>query len=299
MFIFIKIYLSLGKTMESVRKRIDIELVSCDKRLQKLINMSTFKNYTYYSKNLAAITLERKVIKFDKPIYIGFSVLDISKTLMYNYHYNVIKSHYNDNATLMYTDTGMCYIIFTIYLAILYNINVLIFFPDSLVYNINTKDFYADLINSTDLFSQMDTADLPEEHPCFTDLRKKVPGYFSDEVKGDTILEFIALRAKSYSYKIDRVGKNIKIKAKGVRGHVVKNHMSFDDHKRCLFATNEEGCGIGFDPYKVNISIRSFKHNLKSIKTKKLAYNREDDKRIILDCQIHTSAYGRVGEICT
>lgn len=101
--------------MESVRKRIDMELVSCDKRLQKLINMSTFKNYTYYNENLAAITLDRKVIIFDKPIYIGFSVLDISKTLMYNYHYNVMKSHYNNDITLMYTDTGMCYIIYNLF----------------------------------------------------------------------------------------------------------------------------------------------------------------------------------------
>lgn len=104
--IILKIF-PLGKTMESVRRRINIELVSCDKRLQKLINKSTFKNCTIYNENLSAITLDNKVVHFNKPIYIGFAVLDISKTLMYDYHYNVVKSHYKNAVTLMYTDTGI------------------------------------------------------------------------------------------------------------------------------------------------------------------------------------------------
>lgn len=92
--------------MESVRRRMKMELVSCSRRIQKLINKPTFKNCTLYGENLAAITQENKIIKFNKPIYIGFAVLEVSKWLMYDYHYNVIKRHYNDNITLMYTDTG-------------------------------------------------------------------------------------------------------------------------------------------------------------------------------------------------
>jgi len=116
--------------MEQVRKRIIVELVSSANRLQKLINMPTFKHATPYNDNLSAISLANKVIKFDKPIYIGmlyiyeykyyrccliiiftgFAVLDISKTLMYDYHYNVMKKHYGDKIELMYTDTGKFYI---------------------------------------------------------------------------------------------------------------------------------------------------------------------------------------------
>lgn len=92
--------------MELVRKRISMELVSCDKQMQKLINMSSFKNCAYYNDNLATTTLLKKVIKFVKPIYVGFAVLDVSKTLTYKYHYEVVKRHYTDNVTLMYTDTG-------------------------------------------------------------------------------------------------------------------------------------------------------------------------------------------------
>jgi len=126
-----------------------------------------------------------------------------------------------------------------------------------------------------------------------------VPGFFSDEVKGHTMTEFCALRAKSYAYNIyageedvvrdkddkDKVGGET-IKAKGVRQHVVKNHMTLAEHKRCLF---DEG---GVETYQENVSIRSFKHQIMTIKTKKLTYNNYDDKRVILIDKIHTLAHG-------
>lgn len=93
--------------MESMRKRKKMELVSSTQRLQKLINKPTFQYCTTYNENLSAVSLANKIIDFCKPIYIGFAVLDISKCLMYEYHYNVMKQHYKDDITLMYTDTGM------------------------------------------------------------------------------------------------------------------------------------------------------------------------------------------------
>ena len=92
--------------MESMRKRMKMELVSCSQRFQKLVNKPTFKHATSYNENLTAVSLENKVINFCKPIYIGFAVLDISKTLMYDYHYNIMQKHYGSNINLMYTDTG-------------------------------------------------------------------------------------------------------------------------------------------------------------------------------------------------
>lgn len=92
--------------MESMRKRIKMELVSCPRRLQKLINKPTFKHSSPCGPNIEIIALENKIINFCKPIYIGFAVLDISKTKMYDYHYSVMKSHYKDKINLMYTDTG-------------------------------------------------------------------------------------------------------------------------------------------------------------------------------------------------
>ncbi|KAL4132045.1 hypothetical protein QTP88_009266 [Uroleucon formosanum] len=177
-----------GKTMEQVRRRIQMELVSSEDRVQKLINLTTFKYATSYNENLSGITMEIKIIKFDKPIYIGLAVLDISKTLMYDYHYNVMKAHYGDKIELMYTDT--------------------------------------DLANNANLLDRMDTSNLPRDHPCYIAERKKIPGLFSDETDGRVMSEFCALRAKSYAYKIQGVDDiKVQIRAKGVRGHVVKHHV--------------------------------------------------------------------------
>lgn len=139
---------------------------------------------------------------------------------------------------------------------------------------------------------RLDTSDLPRDHPCYTTARKKVPGFFSDEIQGDTMTEFCALRAKSYAFNIyagendkDKVG-GVKIKAKGIRQHVVKNHMTLEDHRKCLFGE------AGVELYKENVSIRSFKHQIKTIKTKKLTYNNYDDKRMVLHDNVHTLAHG-------
>jgi hypothetical protein len=95
-----------GKTMESMRKRMKMELLSCERRFMKLVNCPTFKYCTTYNENLAAVSLHNKIIDFCKPINIGFAVFDISKTLMYDYHYNVMKRHYRENIQLLYTDTS-------------------------------------------------------------------------------------------------------------------------------------------------------------------------------------------------
>jgi hypothetical protein len=134
----------------------------------------------------------------------------------------------------------------------------------------------------------MDTSNLPRSHPCFIAERKKIPGLFSDETKGKTMTEFIALRAKSYAYAIE--GEE-EIKAKGIREHVVKNHMTLEDHKRCLFSEDYD-TEDGFTPFRENISIRSFKHQVMTIKSNKLTYNRHDDKRYVLEDRIHTKAHG-------
>lgn len=166
-----------------------------------------------------------------------------------------------------------------------------------MIYLIKTDDFYKDLLNNTNLLNRVDTSDLSPSHPCYTTVRRKVPGFFSDEVNGNVITEFCGLRAKSYAFKMyvgeedekkdkeDRVGGE-KIKAKGIRSHVVKNHMTFEDHKKCLF---EEA---GVKAYQENVSIRSFKHQIMTVTTNKLTYNNYDDKRVVLIDKIHTLAHG-------
>lgn len=157
------------------------------------------------------------------------------------------------------------------------------------MYHIITDDFYQDLVNNANLLDRMDTANLPKDHPCYIADRKKIPGLFSDETDGLVMTEFCALRAKSYAYKLNGTGK---IKAKGIRSHVVKKHMTFDDHKRCLFGETS------LNVYRENVSIRSFKHQLKTIKSDKLTYNNYDDKRIIHEDKVHTHAHGHYKFVC-
>jgi len=166
------------------------------------------------------------------------------------------------------------------------------------MYHVQTEDFYVDLAANHSLLDRMDTANLPIDHPCYVVQRKKSPGFFSDEVGANIITEFCGLRAKSYAFNIyagqedekkdreeDRVGGE-KIKAKGIRAHVVKNHMTLEDHRKCLFGE------VGLELNRDNVSIRSINHQLMTIKTRKLTYNSYDDKRVVLEDKINTLAHG-------
>lgn len=92
--------------MENVRLHMKMELVCSRKRCSKLINKTSFKSCTIYNEDLAAIHMHKDEVLFNKPIYVGFAVLDISKNLMYNFHYNYMRKLYNNKIELCYMDTG-------------------------------------------------------------------------------------------------------------------------------------------------------------------------------------------------
>ena len=128
-----------GKTMENIRNRIDVRLVNNEKKLNNLVQQPHFKSVIIFSKNLVAVPMRRTVIKLVKPIYLGLSILDLSKTLMYDFHYNYVKKKYGKNASLLFTDT------------------------DSLCYEIKTQDFYNDIAN--DVCKKFDTSNFDKNHP--------------------------------------------------------------------------------------------------------------------------------------
>ena len=168
----------LGKTMENIRNRVDIKLVTDEKKAEKLSAKPNFKHCNIFNKDLIAIHMKKISLKFDKPVYLGMCILDLSKTLMYDFHYSYIKKKYGDNAKLLFTDT------------------------DSLMYEIKTEDFYEDI--NGDVKDRFDTSDYPPNHPSGIPIgvNKKVLGMFKDEVAGRCIEEFVGLRAKLYSYKM-------------------------------------------------------------------------------------------------
>ena len=185
-----------GKTMENIRNRVDIRLVTNQKDAKKLISKPNYNHRTIFSENLVAIHMKKTKLVFNKPVYLGMSILDISKTIMYDFHYNYIKPKYGEKAKLLFTDT------------------------DSLAYDIETEDFYKDI--TPDVEERFDTSNFPDKHKSGikTDKNKKVINMFKDEAGGKQISEFVGLRAKLYSYRMDE-GEEEK-KCKGMKKVVVK-----------------------------------------------------------------------------
>ena len=121
-----------GKTMENIRNRVDIRLLNDRRKAEKLAAKPNFKHLTIFDENLISIHMKRTKIFFNKPDYCGMAILDLSKTLIYGFHYNYIKPKYNEKAKLLFTDT------------------------DSLCYEIETEDFYKDI--APDVEQKFDTS---------------------------------------------------------------------------------------------------------------------------------------------
>ena len=190
-----------GKTMENIRKHVNIKLVNNEKQAKKHAAKPNFERCTIFDENFIAIHMKKTRIVYDKPVYLGLCILDLSKTLMYDFHYNYIKKKYESKAKLLSTDT------------------------DSLAYEIQTEDFYKDI--SEDVEAKFDTSNYTEHHPSGipVGVNKKVIGKFKDECGGKIMHEFVGLRAKLYSYKMYE-GDETK-KCKGVKSNVVKKEITF------------------------------------------------------------------------
>ena len=197
-----------GKTMENIRNRVNVKLVNTEEKARKLIAKPNFKGPPkIFSENLISVHMKKTSLLMNKPVYLGACILDLSKTLMYDFHFNYIKPKYGNKAKLLFTDT------------------------DSLMYEIETEDFFKDI--SGDVKDRFDTSDYPENHPSGipTGENKKVLGMIKDEAAGKIIKEFVGLRAKLYSYKLDE-GEETK-KCKGIKKQVVKS-IKHEDYKTCL-----------------------------------------------------------------
>ena len=90
----------IGKTLENIRNRVDIRLISSDKVAQKLAAKPNYDHCTIFDENLVAVHMKKTKLYFNKPVYLGMSILDLSKCFMYDFHYNYIKTKYMDNAKI-------------------------------------------------------------------------------------------------------------------------------------------------------------------------------------------------------
>ena len=239
-----------GKTMENVRKYRDIKLVKTDKKTNKLVSESNYHTMKLIDNNLAIIEMRKVKVKTNKPIYLGLSILGISKITTYEFWYGYVKSKYEDKARLCYMDT------------------------DSFVVNIKTKDFYKDIAENVK--ERFDTSNFIYDRPLPTGVNKKVIGLMKDELGGDIMTEFVALRPKAYSY-ITNDFIEMK-KAKGTKKCVVKKMLRFEDYKKCLFSNGKV--------LKSQQRFKSQKHEVYTENISKIALSCDDDKRIVTSDRI-------------
>ena len=247
-----------GKTMENIRNRVNVKLVNTGEQFKKLTAKPNYESRKIFNENLVSVHMKKTSLTMNKPVYLGMSILDLSKTVMYDFHYRYIKPKYGSKAKLLFTDT------------------------DSLLYEIETEDFYKDI--SGDVKDRFDTSNYPENHPSGipTGINNKVVGMFKDEVGGDNIGEFVGLRAKLYSYKMEE-GKENK-RCKGIKKDVVERSITHEDYKTCLQTGKEQ-------LRRQNI-IRSYEHVLYTEEVNKIALSATDDKRYLLKDSYDTLAWG-------
>ena len=160
------------KTIENLRKHRDVKLVTTDEKRSKLMSEPNNHTRKQFSENLLAVEMKKTKVKMNKPVYLGMSILDISKTLMYKFWYDYIKPKYEDRAKLCYTDI------------------------DSFIIHIITEDFYRYIVDDVKKWFDTSNYDENDKRPLPIGMNKKVYGFFKDESGGKIMKEFVALEEK-------------------------------------------------------------------------------------------------------
>ena len=241
-----------GKTMENVRKHRDIKLVTTEKRRLKLVSEPNYHMTKHFSENLIAIEMKKTKIKMNKPIYLGASILDISKTLMYKFWYDYLKPKYNDKVKLCYMDT------------------------DSFIINLETEDFYKDIANDVERWFDTSNYDKNDKRPLPVGKNKNVVGLFKDELGGNIMLEFIANGSKTYAYLLNDDSETKKAK--------VKRRLMFENYKDSLFNNKII--------MRKQMRFKSDHHDMYTEEINKIALYYTDDKRLQTFDGITTYPYG-------
>lgn len=237
-----------GKTMENVRKRVEIRLISNEDQAMRVKNL---KRFTIFDDNLVAVHIQKQKVRLNKPMYLGQTILDQSKLLMYNFHYNfMLKKVERENIDLLFTDT------------------------DSLCYHIRNQDIFEIMKQNKDLF---DLSNYSKDSDMYDGTNNKVIGKFKNE-SVVPITEFIGLRAKLYTYTVDGETKSHN-KCKGVKKNV-GDKLSSSNYATTLFTR---------EPYPVEQrGIRSYGHQIYTETQIKTALSCCDDKVYICDNNIKT-----------
>ena len=249
-----------GKTMENVRNRVSIELVKDAERAAKLVNKPNFEELKIFDEFLIAVKMRKTKVWMNKPVYVGMSILDLSKTLMFSFQYEYVKKKW-EKVEVLYSDT------------------------DSLVLNIETDDFFKDI--SGDVKEWFDTNDFPKDHPAVLEglpivkKNKKKIGLMKDECGGKILTEWVALRPKLYSFLTENGEKQ---KAKGLKKSIKNKSLRHENFLKCL--------RTGKSQTRKQCLFRSRDHHIFTENMVKVALSCDDDKRIVLGNGIDTLSLG-------
>lgn len=250
-----------GKTMENVENRVNIKILNHwlnngkKPGIQTYVSKPNYKSLTIFTETLASVEFKKTVVYYNKPVYVGFSILEIAKTVMYNFFYNFLKKKYNDNVKLLYTDT------------------------DSLILEIYTENFYQDIKNNLEFF---DTSNYSPQNIHNMPRNESVVGKFKDEYKGILIRSFLGIAAKTYCVISDN--DTVVKKCKGVQKNVVKNNLNENDYISVIDNNSVVRCKM--------FVFRSRLHTVYTELIQKTALSLCDDKRYSIPLTTNTLAWG-------
>ena len=190
--------------------------------------------------------MKKTKVKMTKRRYLGMAILDISKSIMYEFRYDYIKSKYGDRAKLCYTDT------------------------DSFVIHIKTEHFFEDISIDVDGWFDTSSYDKNEKRPLPIGKNKRVPGLFKDELGGKVMVEVVALTSKTWAYLMDDGSEHKK--AKGRKKCVIKQKLMFENYKDCFFNNKTV--------YRSQERFKIYYHFMYTEEVNKIVFNSNDDKRL-------------------
>ena len=250
--------------MEQVRNHSYTRLVTTDKERYQLVSEPNYHTTKRFSEDLIAVKMKKSELKMNKPIYLDLEILDISRTLMYEFWYDYLEPKHDNNIGLLYR-------------------------YDSFIFHVETEDIYKDISNDVDTRFDTSASSIDLNTPLPIGKNKNVLRMMKNELCGKIVTEFVALRTKTYSY-LDYDGKEKK-KAEGTKKCVIKNKIKFDEYKMCLFNNN-----------LVLRSQEVFKnefHDVYTLQRNKIVLSSNDDKRLQTYVKITTYPYGcSVGKVC-
>lgn len=245
-----------GKFIEQIRNYLECKICTTKKEVMKNITNVRFESLKIISNKLVVIFLKPEKLVFNKAYPIGFSILELSKLFMYQQYYECIRPRLS-NCEVLFSDTDSLALV---------------------VFNETKTDNIAKMHDMID-FSNYDVS-----HPKFNTKHANTLGYWKDELQGHSIKEYVGLRAKCYTIKMEKRNKTeIKTTCKGIRKGY-KKAIPFSKFRKCIQTINQETI--------TQYNIQSKSHIVNTMRLKKICFGSFDDKRYLFNCGFHSVPYG-------